>query len=278
MRFFRHHAPDAGFGIEASSREGLGVLEAGEIWSPQTRPIRWHANRGWEVYLQNNGQSRWKIDGGQTFTVPPQGAYLIQPGVRHRLVELTDEQTHFIYVVIVPEAIPAALRAAACWAQSHRVLPQARRLRHPLQGIIDEVAMREPGQAEACAGYVAALCAALVRLTGATRAEVEGERHPAAARARSLLESRLGHPWRLRELARLAGVSVPHLVVLCQQDYDVTPMRLLRQLRLEEARRQLRHTDRRVTEIALDLGFSSSQHLAQSFRAHFGQTPTEARG
>ncbi len=48
-------------------------------------------------------------------------------------------------------------------------------------------------------------------------------------------------------------------------------------MRLEEARRQLIGTDKSVTTIAVDLGFSSSQHLSSSYLRHFGLNPRAER-
>lgn len=276
MRVYQMRADGAGFGVRTEAGDDLPLREAGEIWAPRHWSIHWHTNDGWEVYLQVKGHSRWESEAG-SFEVPEHGAYLVRGGVRHRLVELTQARTHFYYVVVPPEDVPATVRAAPCWQRAWSVFPRATTLQLPLQGIIRELAVKEPWQAEACQGYVASLGTALARLSVTPRAERSVDHHPAAVRARRLLSERPEHPWRLDTLARLAGVSVPHLIALYRAAYGETPMKSLRALRLAEARRQLEQTDKRVTDIALDLGFASSQHLARTFRAAFQQTPTAAR-
>jgi len=49
-------------------------------------------------------------------------------------------------------------------------------------------------------------------------------------------------------------------------------------LRMAEARRLLRETDRSVIDIGLDVGYSSPSHFAQIFRRKVGVSPTDYRG
>ena len=48
-------------------------------------------------------------------------------------------------------------------------------------------------------------------------------------------------------------------------------------LRLELAQAWLKESDRSITDIALSLGFSSSQHFAMTFRQRMGMTPSAFR-
>ena len=169
------------------------------------------------------------------------------------------------------------VRRAVCWQESYTILKESYELLHPMQGIIRETAIREPWQREVCGWYLAALAVTFTRLAEHRQSEKPMSLHPGAERAHRLLASRLEHPWRLGELARLSGVSSQHLIAIFRRDYGQTPMRVLQGMRLEEARRRLRQTDKSVTDIAMDLGFASSQHLARGCRTAFGKTPTELR-
>jgi AraC-like DNA-binding protein len=51
----------------------------------------------------------------------------------------------------------------------------------------------------------------------------------------------------------------------------------LRERLLRRAAEQLAQTDAPVTAIAFDLGFSSTQHFATSFRKQYGLSPTQFR-
>lgn len=56
-----------------------------------------------------------------------------------------------------------------------------------------------------------------------------------------------------------------------------TPAHYLTQLRVQAAQQRLAESPQRVTQIAFDLGFSSSQYFATFFRKHVGQSPAEYR-
>jgi AraC-like DNA-binding protein len=276
MHYLRHRDDGVGFMATAEPGDGLPLRQAGEVWTPGGWSIAWHTNPGWELYVQAKGSSTWDIGGVQE-RVPEGGAYLVREGVRHRLRRM-ERGSHFYWVVFPHGSVPKGVADAACWRRTHTILAQAFALVHPLQGILRELAIREAWQADAVGWYLGALCATLARLAENLPGTRPWTGHPAAERARRLLESRLEHPWRLAELARLSGVSAPHLVAVFREDYGETPMRALLRLRTEEARRRLRETDATVTTIAMALGFSSSQHLARACRDAFNRTPTQLRG
>ena len=276
MHYDRHRENGSGFMAVAEPSDRLPIQQAGEVWAPAERSIRMHTNAGWELYFQSKGESWWEI-GGERVHVPENGAYLIREGTPHRLRRFSRGCVHFFWAVFPPASVPAIVRKESCWQKAHTVLGWAHEVLNPLQGLMREVSIKEPWQSAACRCYVDALCVVFTRLAENYRAEKPLSRHPCAERAQRLLGSRLEHPWRLDELARLSGVSLQHLIAIFRQEYGRTPMRALKQMRLEEACRRLRQTEQSVTEIALELGFSSSQHLANACRNTFGATPTELR-
>ena len=58
---------------------------------------------------------------------------------------------------------------------------------------------------------------------------------------------------------------------------NYTPVELLRQLRLKRARHLLKTTDRSISEIAYEVGFSSPAYFTRCYKEQFSETPTELR-
>lgn len=58
---------------------------------------------------------------------------------------------------------------------------------------------------------------------------------------------------------------------------NYTPVEILRNFRMEQARNLLLTTDMNISEITIAVGFSSPAYLTKCFREHFGRTPTELR-
>ncbi len=62
-----------------------------------------------------------------------------------------------------------------------------------------------------------------------------------------------------------------------REAFGITPKQYQLQVRLDEARRLLGDPRQTVTAVAMETGFSSSQHFATRFRAAFGCTPSAYR-
>lgn len=58
---------------------------------------------------------------------------------------------------------------------------------------------------------------------------------------------------------------------------NYSPVELLRNYRLEQARDMIINTNKSVNEITFAVGFSSAAYLTKCFREHYGITPTELR-
>lgn len=58
---------------------------------------------------------------------------------------------------------------------------------------------------------------------------------------------------------------------------NFSPVELIRNLRLKEARRQIKATDRSISEIAYSVGFSTPAYFTKCYREAYGETPSETR-
>ncbi|WP_054028818.1 AraC family transcriptional regulator [Bacillus sp. FJAT-28004] len=83
---------------------------------------------------------------------------------------------------------------------------------------------------------------------------------------------------RLHELASIANVSPSYFHHIFQEHTGLTPKGYMEYIKISEAAKLLKDTEMSVTEIALRLGYSSSQHFATAFGRAIGQTPTQWRG
>ena len=91
------------------------------------------------------------------------------------------------------------------------------------------------------------------------------------------LDSRLGDDVSLAELAAGVDLSPSHYTSLFRAATGLPPHAWLVRRRIERACELLSDPRMSITEIAHTLGFSSSQHLATTFRNQTGATPSEWR-
>lgn len=93
----------------------------------------------------------------------------------------------------------------------------------------------------------------------------------------TLMEANIEEPLSTLELAEHLGISRRQLERLFKKYLQAVPSRYYLDLRLQEARKQLRESDRAVGDIAFATGFSSGAHFSTAYRHHFGMTPREER-
>jgi AraC family transcriptional regulator len=91
------------------------------------------------------------------------------------------------------------------------------------------------------------------------------------------LRGNLDRQVKLEELAKVACFSEFHFHRIFGAVAGETLNQFTSRLRLEKAARLLRYSDRSLTDIALDCGFSSSATFARAFRSGYDTTPTEFR-
>ncbi|MBE0405099.1 GlxA family transcriptional regulator [Halomonas citrativorans] len=93
----------------------------------------------------------------------------------------------------------------------------------------------------------------------------------------TLMEANIEEPLSTLELAEHLGISRRQLERLFKKYLQAVPSRYYLNLRLQDARKQLRESDRSVGDIAFATGFSSAAHFSTAYRNHFGLTPREER-
>ncbi|TYP86956.1 helix-turn-helix domain-containing protein [Blastococcus xanthinilyticus] len=96
-------------------------------------------------------------------------------------------------------------------------------------------------------------------------------------RARDAMDRRFAEPLDVPTLARIAHVSEAHFIRTFRAAFGETPHRYLQRRRVERAMFLLRCTERSVTEICMDVGFSSLGTFSRVFRDVVGEPPSAHR-
>jgi transcriptional regulator GlxA family with amidase domain len=99
-------------------------------------------------------------------------------------------------------------------------------------------------------------------------------------RARDAMDRGYAQPLDVPTLARIACVSQAHFIRTFRSTFGETPNRYLQRRRVERAMFLLRSSDRSVTDICMDVGFSSLGTFSRVFREIVGEPPSvyRARG
>jgi len=223
-----------------------------------------------EVCAILRGQLDWFAE-DERYVVRPGDVLVVPAKVVHGAIDSNLQPCDLIAVHLAPEQLSSRLSSA---------LNQigVKRLRSPvICDQIVEVLKAHQRQGDFFEERVAALGALLaVSIVEAEPSEEEQEVSRLIRLAqRELLDSNLRLT--IEGVAHRLGVSAVWLHQLFVREIGVSPGDWTRAKRISEAKRRLCDTEETHEQIARDLGYSSGQSFATSFRRESGMTPSEYR-
>jgi AraC-like DNA-binding protein/ligand-binding sensor protein len=117
----------------------------------------------------------------------------------------------------------------------------------------------------------------LSSLTNQIVLERQNAEPPLVQKAREYIDKHKMEPLSLAAVARAAGASVFHFCKVFRKSTGLKFTDYVARARLEDARTQLLNPNRRISEIAYDVGFQSLTQFNRMFKRVFGQSPTDFR-
>jgi AraC-like DNA-binding protein len=96
-------------------------------------------------------------------------------------------------------------------------------------------------------------------------------------RARDAMDRAYAEPLDVRAVATVAHISPAYFSRCFRSVFGETPHRYLQRRRVERSMFLLRETDRTVTDICFDVGFTSLGTFSRTFREIVGETPSSYR-
>ncbi|MEM7118543.1 MAG: AraC family transcriptional regulator [Chloroflexota bacterium] len=111
----------------------------------------------------------------------------------------------------------------------------------------------------------------------AVRLATKRELYRAVQRGREYIHASYGRSISLHDIATAAGLSPHHFLRTFQRTFGQTPHNYLTQHRLQKAQQLLSTTNQTITNICLDVGFSSLGSFSTLFRQAIGLSPRAYR-
>ncbi|GFE84899.1 cupin [Steroidobacter agaridevorans] len=125
--------------------------------------------------------------------------------------------------------------------------------------------------------FVETLCCYIDELPAERTGWLATARDPKIGQALALLHRDPARAWTLPDLARESGTSRTVLVDRFVQLMGESPLAYLARWRLQLAARRLTTTDRKVLQVAYDVGYESEAAFSRAFRREFGVPPARYR-
>lgn len=157
------------------------------------------------------------------------------------------------------------------------VLPDPARTAGWLTAIEAEQENEAPGSDAVLRSLLELVLIDLARAASAAAPVSRLAEDPPLERAAAVIEERFADDLRVVDLAAAASMSPWHFTRRFTAWAGRSPMRCLRDRRLQEAMSRLRTDDDRVLDIALACGFRDLAHFNRTFKAVAGRTPSAYR-
>ena len=243
----------------------------------------WHQHLVWEFYEQLEGYSLWETEHGAIFHLQPGDFFAMPPGVAHRLVSIPPEVPRFLYfgIDISHPQSPLHLVDTNPWkpykcqvAKSNSSVTQAGKR------IIKEVSQITPLQEWAIANSIDYLIVQATRLISPYReSETSSESfiHPTVIKIMQRIADQPGINWNLEALSIEYKLNSKYLSNLFKRESGRGFQKFIMNQRIQRAYQLLRESKKSITELAYELGFSSSQHFATAFKNQSKNSPREYR-
>jgi AraC-like DNA-binding protein len=117
----------------------------------------------------------------------------------------------------------------------------------------------------------------LSSLTNQLVLERQNPEPPLVQKAREYIDKYKTEPLSLSAVAKAAGASVFHFCKVFRKSTGIKFTDYVNRVRLEDARTQLLNPNRRISEVAYDVGFQSLTQFNRMFKRVFGQSPSDFR-
>lgn len=150
------------------------------------------------------------------------------------------------------------------------------KIKELLTFMIDEYKKRSDGWQTIVFAAFLALTTALTRRYKVT-SDSSSDKILSLANAVSYIENNFTQEISISELCALTNYSERHFIRIFSDTYQTTPLNYIITLRLNQAAKQLRSTNKSIAEISLQCGFSDSNYFSRAFRKKYRLSPSEYR-
>jgi AraC-like DNA-binding protein len=274
---------------QAVSGDDVLLSEVGHVgWcaprSAGTYGLNAHRHQGWELCWLRRGAVDWWA-GTDVHHVPAGHCYVTQPGELHGGVHsrLTPCDLCWLELSLPRRERWPGLDIATTRMLTHRlrelphrVFPGSELLSTLWMALLAEHRRNDTDSPLAARGILHQLLAEMLRCSQAhavTEPSPSPEIAQSIARALERLTEGIGVPG----MARAAGLSPSRFHARFLDEVGEPPADWLRRRRIDQAKRLLVTSEHPITELALSLGFPSSQYFATMFKRYVGLTPREYR-
>jgi AraC-like DNA-binding protein len=248
-------------------------------------------NFGFRFIYINDGKYYWTID-NQTYTIFANDLVIVFPNQIFGSLSGSLEVGSIVSITLEPRFFNESELTLGEWSniseseqklisqiffqKRQSVLPNCKNIGDIFQKIESEVFTNEIGYKTKVNNLLDDFWIQTTRYLG--KNENMGRIFPQTfQRLDQILRENLSHHWTVEEMAAIIGLGTTTFTEKVKSFSGFPPLNYLINLRISEAIRLLKNSDRSLTDIALSTGFYSSQHFSTTFKKLTGYTPGHFR-
>lgn len=258
------------------------VTHCGEAVCVQNHQLCGHTHPFFELIILTRGRATWTVE-GRTYEQEPGDLFLTFPGQVHGTGPRPNPENQHLWIGLDLKGLSRrGTRLGSLLEKNGRHIYRGGAEMEPLlRGLIAQAVSQRKECEEVARRYLETLVALFMQ-----QIQAAGRESPTGAVPRSLpiqrclayMELRLSGRLSLEALARVAAIrSTADFCKRFRKEVGLTPAAMHLRMRLDSARDVLAGSHLPITDIALQFGFSSSQHFSGRFKEAFGLTPTSWR-
>ena len=251
-----------------------------------------HYNDGIEICYIHKGNYNWKIE-NKSFSLYPGDCFVTFPWQKHGSPEGFLDLGIISWIIISPQIFTESGELQlGRWsnisdknqAEVAQILLKHKMNSFPGKGIGElfdqiykEISEHKFGFERLVNNTLDEIIIQLGRAVSMNRCKYYEDCEKGILKLEQKLKNDLSYRWTLKDMSGIMNMGQTSLNHLLKRKTGFTPQQYLLRLRIEEAKSLLKRTESNMTEIALDCGFSSSQHFSAVFRRTSGFRPKDYR-
>ncbi|MCA9999274.1 MAG: AraC family transcriptional regulator [Anaerolineales bacterium] len=235
-----------------------------------------HHELYYEFHLVLDGAVTWWVE-DEIYPLQPGSVFVTKPGETHGSVENLVQPSQLTWLQVDAMVLPDSSMQAELAALQQRTWLGANDLVGQVQQLLVEIRQPQPDSPRLVRAHLQLFLAQLLRQYGQRRDEPHFP--PQFEALMVFIEARLTAvpPLTIDDLCQQASLSRSRIFQLFEQHVGQSPISYINSRRIEKAKQMLRTSGKIVTDIGLELGYSSSQHFATAFKRITGLTPSDYR-
>ena len=235
-----------------------------------------HHELYYEVHLVLDGAVTWWVE-DEIYHLQPGSVFVTKPGEAHGSVENLVQPSQLTWLQVDAALLPDRTMQAELAALKQRTWLGANELVGQVQQLLAEIRQPQSDSPRLMMAHLQLFLGHLLRQYGQRRHELHFP--PPFEALMGFIAERLTAvpPLTIDDLCQQSSLSRSRVFQLFEQHVGQSPISYINSQRIERAKQWLQTSDKLITDIGLELGYTTSQHFATVFKRITGMAPSEYR-